>query len=219
MGWDPRRVFAKLLLSPVSIFVPHFSPPYGAGISIFVRESLAMADDFDREPFGFCNGWFSASSDCWASKGFQRVGIRTPEGAELDIYNTHLDSGSGRISVELRARQLEVITRAIHARPKSRAVIIGGDFNSVFNQASDRETIARFRRRLGLRDSGAGPELRHWRERDYILYRDGEKTKLQLQQAGEAREFVARERALSDHPAVYAQFRVTPLTSAEGAGQ
>jgi hypothetical protein len=219
MGWDPRRVFAKLLISPVSIFLPHFSPPYGAGISIFVRELLAMTDDFDREPFGFCHGWFGASADCWASKGYQRVGIRTPEGAEVDFYNIHLDSGSGKRSVEIRARQLEVLARAIEARPKLRAVIVGGDFNSVFNRASDRETIDQFRSRLDLRDSGAGPELHYWRDRDYILYRDGADTELEVERAGEAREFVVRDRALSDHPAVYARFRATPLTSAEEEGR
>ena len=60
MGWDPRRVGAKLLLAPVAIWLPHFSPPYGAGVSIFVRESLQIPDDFDREPFGFFFGWFGA---------------------------------------------------------------------------------------------------------------------------------------------------------------
>jgi endonuclease/exonuclease/phosphatase (EEP) superfamily protein YafD len=151
-------------------------------------------------------------------KGYQRVAIRTPEGAEVDFYNTHLDSGSGRRSVELRARQLEVLARAIEARPKSRAVIVGGDFNSVFNRSSDRPTILKFRSRLDLRDSGAGPELRNWRERDYIFYRDGADTKLEVERAGEAGEFVEKDQALSDHPAVYARFRVTSLVSAEEEG-
>jgi len=215
MGWDPRRVFAKLLIWPLSIAFPHFSPPYGAGISIFVRESLVMADDFDRKPFGFCHGWFGAGGDCWAVKGYQRVGIRTSEGAEVDLYNTHLDSGTGKRSVEIRARQLEVIARAIEARSKSRAVIVGGDFNSVFNRASDLETIVQFRSRLGLLDTGAGPELRDWHARDYIFFRDGGDTELRVERAGEDREFVERKRALSDHPAVYARFRITPLTNAE----
>jgi hypothetical protein len=216
MGWDPRRVLAKLLVSPVSIFLPHFSPPYGAGISVFVRESLALADDVDREPFGFCHGWFGANGDCWALKGYQRVGIRTPDGAEVDIYNTHLEAGPTERSVQIRRQQLEILAQAIEARPKTRAVIVGGDFNSAFNRVGDRENVVEFRRRLELRDSGAGPELPYWRERDYILYRDGTDTMLHAEQAGEAQEFVERDRALSDHPALYARFRITPLTSAEG---
>jgi hypothetical protein len=215
MGWDLRRVFAKLLISPVSIFLPHFSPPYGAGVSIFVRESLAIADDVDREPFGLCRGWFGSTGDCWALKGYQRIGIRTPEGAEIDLYNTHLEAGSSHHAAEIRGKQLEILARAIEARPKMRAVIIGADLNAAFNRKGDRDHLMRFRRRLELRDSGAGPELSHWRERDYILYRSGTATALHVEQAGEALEFVERDRALSDHPAVFARFRVTLQTDTE----
>jgi endonuclease/exonuclease/phosphatase family metal-dependent hydrolase len=215
MGWDPRRVAVKLLISPVSILLPHFSPPYGAGISIFVRESLAIADDVDHEAFGLCRGWFGSTGDCWARKGFQRVGIRTPEGAEVDLYNTHLEAGASNYATEIRGQQLELLARAIEARPKSRAVIIGGDFNTAFNRPGDRDTLVGFRRRLELQDSGAGPELSYWRERDYILHRDGTETALQVEQSGEAGEFVIRGRALSDHPAIYARFRITRLESAE----
>jgi len=215
MGWDPRRVFAKLLTLPVSVFLPNFSPPYGAGISIFVRKSLAIADDVDREPYGLCRGWFGSTGDCWALKGYQRVGIRTPEGAEVDLYNTHLEAGGSHCAAQIRGEQLDILARAIEARPKIRAVIIGADFNAAFNRLGDREHFKRFRRRLELRNSGAGPELSHWRERDYILYRSGTATALHVEQAGEGLEFGERDRALSNHPAIYARFRVTLRTSAE----
>ena len=98
----------------------------------------------------------------------------------------------------------------------TRAVIIGADFNAAFIRVGDRNNLMRFRRRLELRDSGAGPELSYWRERDYILYRSGSATVLHVEQAGEGLEFVERDRALSDHPAIYARFRVTLRTSADG---
>lgn len=210
MGWDPRKVLAKLVISPVSIFLPHFSPPYGAGLSIFVREPLAIAGDADREAYDLCRGWFGSTGDCWARKGYQRVGIRTQEGAEIDLYNTHLEAGASDYAVEIRKEQLEILARAIEARPQSRALIIGADFNAAFNRVGDRETLMNFRSRLGLLDSGAGPELGYWRERDYILHRDGTQTDLGVVEAGEALEFVERDRALSDHPAIYARFRITP---------
>jgi hypothetical protein len=72
-----------------------------------------------------------------------------------------------------------------------------------------------FRRRLELQDSGAGPELPNWRERDYILHRDGTATALRVERAGEAQEFVDGDRALSDHAAIYARFRVVARPSAE----
>jgi len=215
MGWDPRRVFAKLLVLPVSVFLPHFSPPYGAGISIFVRESLAIAGDIDREPFNLCRGWFGATADCWALKGYQRVGIRTPSGAEVDLYNTHLEAGSNEYATQIRGQQLELLASAIEARPKTRAVIVGADFNIGFKRVSDRERLVEFRRRLELQDSGARPELPYWRERDKILHRDGTATALRVEQVGEAMEFVDGDRALSDHAALYARFRVTPRTGAE----
>ncbi|HXV36650.1 MAG TPA: endonuclease/exonuclease/phosphatase family protein [Myxococcota bacterium] len=212
MGWDPRRVFAKLLVAPVSIFLPHFSFPYGAGISIFAKESLAQSDDFDREAFEHCHGWLGSNGDCWARKGFQRIGIRTAEGAELDLYNTHLESGTSERSARIRREQLELLARAIEARPAARALIVAGDFNVEFNRSSDRETILNFRRRLQLGDTGAGPELPYWRERDYILFRAGRETQLRVERAGEAREFVDRDRALSDHPALFAEFRAERAT-------
>jgi len=215
MGWDPRRLFAKIVVSPVSIFLPHFSPPYGAGISIFVRESIAIDGDADRKPFGLCRGWFGSTGDCWALKGYQRVGIRTPEGAEVDLYNTHLEAGSSDYAVQIRIKQLDMIASAIEARPRTRALIIGGDFNTGFNRVGDRGTLMNFRRRLELQDSGAGPELPYWRERDYILYRDGTETSLEVLRAGEALEFVERDRALSDHPALYARFRVARRVAGE----
>jgi endonuclease/exonuclease/phosphatase family metal-dependent hydrolase len=217
MGWDPRRVAAKLFLAPVAIWLPHFSPPYGAGVSIFRRKSLAVPDDFDRQPYGFCHGWFGANGDCWALKGYLRAAVRTPEGAEIDFYSTHLEAGPSQASVEVRREQLDILAEGIEARPRTRAVVVAGDFNSAFNRVGDRENVMAFRRRLGLKDSGAGPEIAFWRERNFILYRDGEMASLTVEQAGEATEMVVDDRALSDHAGLFARFRVVPGSGAEGA--
>jgi endonuclease/exonuclease/phosphatase family metal-dependent hydrolase len=210
MGWDLRRVGAKMLLSPVSIFIPHFSPPYGAGISTFLRQDLVIEDDVTRESYGVCHGWFGANGDCWANKGFLRVGFRTPNGAEIDVYNTHLEAGATQESVETRIAQLDVMADAIEARGRERAVIVAADFNSDFKRPGDRAAILDFRNRLGLADSGAGPELPIWRERDYILFREGTRVAVEVEQAGEGTSFVNRGRALSDHPAIYTTFRFEP---------
>jgi hypothetical protein len=216
VGWDPRRVGAKILVFPVAIFLPHFSPPYGAGVSIFAREDLSIPDDLDRVPFDFCHGWFGANGDCWALKGFLRVGIRTPDGGEVDVYTTHLEAGPTQDSVDVRHKQLEMMADFIETRSPDRAVIVAGDFNSAFNRLGDRENVMGFRDRLDLKDSGAGPEIPFWRERNYILYRDGTKTKLTVEKAGEATEFVRNNRALSDHAALYVHFGVEPAGGGEG---
>ena len=206
LGWDPRRVGAKILLSPVSILIPHFSPPYGAGVSTFLREDLVIEDDVTRESYGICYGWFGANGDCWANKGFLRVGFRAPNGAEVDVYNTHLEAGASQESVQARIAQLDIMADAIEARGRERAVIVAADFNADFKRPGDRSAILDFRNRLGLLDSGAGPELPVWRERDYILFREGTRVAVEVEQAGEDTAFVNRGRALSDHPAIYAVF-------------
>jgi hypothetical protein len=210
MGLDPRRVGAKLLLAPFAIFIPHFSPPYGAGISTFVRTAYAIADDYDREASGVCFGWFGHNGDCWARKGYLRVGMQTQEGAVIDVYNTHLEAGPSPQSIETRRLQLELLADAIEKNSSRRAVIVLGDFNAAFARPCDREVIMAFRGRLGLLDAGAGPELPIWRERDFILYRNGALGTLSVETAGEAKEFVSGGRALSDHPALTARFRATP---------
>lgn len=207
MGWDPRRVAVKVLLAPVAIFIPHFSPPYGAGVSTFVRENLVVADDVTRRSYGACVGWFGANGDCWANKGFLRVEVRTSGGAEIDFYNTHLESGAGDDSAQTRIEQLDMLADEIEARGPERAVVVAADFNADFKRPVDRGALLDFRQRLGLQDSGAGPELPFWRERDYILYRAGTRVAVSVAASGEDNAFVNRNRALSDHPALYADFR------------
>jgi hypothetical protein len=215
MGWDPRNIALKLLISPITILLPHVSPPYGAGISTFVASEIAIADDSDREAYGLCSGWFDHYGDCWANKGYLRVGFRAPNGARIDVYNTHLEAGLTRRSVEIRARQMEALAEAIERLSAGRAVIVAGDFNLSFSRPGDRDTMTAFRRRLALQDSGAGPELPAWLERDYILHRNGDDVALNVLEAGEAVEFTSQKRALSDHPALFARFAVGNTQSGE----
>jgi len=213
MGWDPRHVGLKLLIAPVTMFLPHVSPPYGAGISTFVGADIALAEMAAREAYGICNGWFGQNGDCWARKGYLRVAFRAPNGARVDVYNTHLEAGPSPRSVDVRTRQLAFMAAAIERLSRDTAVIVAGDFNVSFSRPGDRDAIVGFRDRLGLADSGAGPELPQWRERDYILYRGGADVDLEVVEAGEALEFVGHGRALSDHPALLARFAFRAPTS------
>jgi len=206
---DPPRLAAKLLLAPFTVILPRFSAPYGAGLSTFVVPALARPGDVESEPYGVCDGWLGGRFDCWASKGYLRIGIRTPEGPTVDVYSTHLDAGRGKKAVQTRRRQLRILADAIERQSADRAVIVGGDFNLVFDRPGDPEVMAEFRERLNLRDSGAGPELPRWRQHDYILYRSGGQVHMTVAEAGEALEFVSGDHALSDHPAVYSRFLIS----------
>jgi hypothetical protein len=212
MAFDLRRLTALIVLAPVAAVLPHFSLPYGAGLSTFVKAPLALPRGIGRAPFRVCDGWMGAAFDCWASKGYLRVRIRTPEDAILDVYSTHLDAGRGKRSNKTRRRQLRILADAIERNSGNRAIILGGDLNLAVDHPGDRAVMSEFRERLGLHDSGAGPELPVWNSRDYILYRSGAHAEISVERAGEALEFVDGSRALSDHPAVYARFRVSAIT-------
>lgn len=211
VGGDPRRLLLKVVLFPLALLVPHFSPPYGAGLSTFLAPHLGEPSEVTRRAFGICDGWLRNHGDCWANKGLLRTRVRMPSGAEVDVYNTHLDAGGAESGAETRRMQLERIAQEIERRSARRAVVIGGDFNLWFIRPPDRDVFLAFRKRVGALDSGAGPELPFWRERNFILYRSGDDVALTLESAGEATEFVSGQRALSDHPALYARFRVTRL--------
>jgi len=213
MRLDPRLVAVKALLLPARLFVPHFSPPYGAGLSAFADPALVAEPAVARRRYKTCAGWVrSSGADCWASKGFLRVRLRTPGGAEVDVYNTHLDAGPSKASLKARRRQLEQLAAAIESLSPGQAVIVAGDFNCDFSRPGDGDALMAFRQRTALEDSGAGPDLPFWRERDYVLYRSGAATGLSVEASGEAVEFVNGDRALSDHPALFVRFRAVPLS-------
>lgn len=207
MGWDPRRVLGKLFLSPVAIFLPHFSPPYGSGVTTWAEKPIEITE-VTREPYSECNGWFGENGDCWARKGFLHTRLRVPGGGEVDIYNTHMEAGPSESSVRTRRTHFEDMAAGMERLSEGRAVIASGDFNVAFIRPGDRDMMMDFRKRMSLDDTGAAPELPFWRERGFVLYRSGKDTKLTVEASGEAKEFVSRQRALSDHAALWVRFRV-----------
>jgi endonuclease/exonuclease/phosphatase family metal-dependent hydrolase len=204
---DARRVIVKIISWPFTLLIPNFSPPYGSGVSTFVSEVLSVSGS-NAKHYRDCHGWFGANGDCWAAKGYLRVSIETASGARIDVYNTHLEAGPTDASTEVRGKQLQSLAKAIKKISENRAVIVAGDFNLGYIRPGDREVIKQFRKELGLSDSGAGPETPFWKERDYILYRNGAETQLEVKESGEALEFISAGRALSDHPALFARFEI-----------
>jgi hypothetical protein len=204
---DARRVIVKIISWPFTLLIPNFSPPYGAGVSTFVSNDFKVSDS-NADHYRYCHGWFGANGDCWAAKGYLRVSVETDSGARIDVYNTHLEAGPTDESTEVRGKQLESLAKAIKKTSGNHAVIVAGDFNLGYIRPGDRKVLKQFRKELGLSDSGAGPETPFWKERDFILYRSGADTQLEVKQAGEAIKFISSGRALSDHPAIFARFEV-----------
>jgi endonuclease/exonuclease/phosphatase family metal-dependent hydrolase len=208
IGGQPVLLLFKILAFPFTAPIPRFSPPYGSGLTTYVRERLDVPEAVARAPYDDCAGWVGQRLDCWSRKGWLRTRLRTTSGAEVDVYNTHIEAGADRRSVRSRRRNFETLASAIEEHSAGRAVVVGGDFNVDYSRPYDREIITAFRERTGLLDTSAAPELAAWRERDFILYRDGKRAKLSVLEAGEATEFVSGERALSDHPALQVTLRV-----------
>lgn len=208
IGSRSDLILAKIVSFPFLVFIPRFSPPYGAGLSIFVDKEHSVPGSSISEAYSDCYGWIKYSADCWSAKGYQRVTVHTGDGTEVDVYNTHLEAGGSTGDFAARRLQLGQLADAIERLSDGRAVIVAGDFNTAMIRPADRTMVQEFRDRLGLRDSGAAPELPIWRERDLILFRNGRGTVIEVEAAGEALEFTGHGTALSDHAALYARFRL-----------
>ena len=216
---DPRLIAAKVVLLPLALALPGFSPPYGSGLTTALAEPLRVAAaGVRRQAYATCDGWFSDRNDCWASKGFLRIRFVTAGGIEVDAYNTHLDSGSSPGSVAARRAQLDDLARAIEEDSRGRPLIVGGDLNLAAARASDRDDLTWFRERLSLLDTGARPELPGWGGYDHLWVRDGHGVHVRVLDAGEDPLFVSRDRALSDHPAIFARIAFEPARSSRADG-
>ena len=210
-----RKFLIKALLLPFTFFLPDFWPPFGDGLYTFIDRRLlgeagvCAPSDIARQPYRDCYGVLGQGNDWFARKGFLRVAFDAG-GIAVDLYNTHLDAGNDEGSRDARWTQLRELACAIDAISSGRPTIVAGDFNTSYSRRGDRQPMEAFREHLGLADSGAGPEAPYWRERDYILYRDGDGARLVVERSGEDRDFVRDGRALSDHPAIFTVFRVEP---------
>jgi hypothetical protein len=194
----------------------------GAGLSFFAELPRERMTAFAAEPYDLCADWLFGANDCWATKGFVFARLRFASGAEVDFYDTHLEAGDGEDDFVVRGEQLEKLRAFVAERSAGRAVILGGDLNLSWDEPRARTLVERFAGALDLRDTGARPRDRsRWPKRiDWILYRDGADLSLSVLEAGEERSFVRDDAPMSDHPAVFARFRVEKkFPSAARAGR
>lgn len=178
----------------------------GSGLTILSRWERGNLLELVSRGYGHCAGWIGGANDCLASKGFQRMRLRLPGGAELDFVNTHLDAGQSRADREVRRKQLELLRGSIDAEVGEGALILAGDLNLDAANPEDAALRDAFTRALGLTDSGARGGS-HWKTLDYIFYRSGGGLELEVVEAGEDTCFVHEDAPLSDHPAIFARFR------------
>ena len=159
--------------------------------------------------YGVCNGYLGAGNDCYANKGFLMARLALTNGAELDVWNTHLDAGSGEEDHAARVAQLDRLATAIEAHSNDRAVLVGGDLNLEWADARDRALCESFRDRLGLAIA-AQTRPGEWESHlDYLLLRSGGGVQIEILAGGKDEKMVSGSHAaLSDHPAIFVRMRI-----------
>ncbi|MFJ3231165.1 endonuclease/exonuclease/phosphatase family protein [Streptomyces sp. NPDC086787] len=77
-------------------------------------------------------------TNCLTPKGFSRVRLELPGGTSLDLYNAHMNAGSGS-DKELNARRdnTRQLSEYIQKHSAGRAVIVMGDTNSRYTRSGD----------------------------------------------------------------------------------
>jgi endonuclease/exonuclease/phosphatase family metal-dependent hydrolase len=186
----------------------------GSGLTLLAREPAHRPSRVVRTPFSSCSGWLGSGNDCWATKGILMARLELEDGGSIDFFNLHLDAGGGPADRRVREEQIAQVVRAIRAQSDGRPLIVGGDLNLHYDDPEDRALFEEFRISLRLEDSRAGlTDPSGWPEKiDYLLFRDGATGDLELIDAGIATEFTDGVRPLSDHPALYARFRLRRLS-------
>ena len=181
----------------------------GSGLTALVKAPRDRVTQVVRESYDECAGWFSGRNDCLVAKGFLRFRLGLPDGRSLDVYQTHLESGSSPEDVRVRQTQLDHLARRVETLSAGQPVVLAGDFNLNWAREGSRAALEAFVARLGLRDTGAAGGRRwRWKRIDYIFVRSSPSLQIEVVEAGEDTDFAHDGRALSDHPALFTRLRL-----------
>ena len=176
----------------------------GSGLTMISNLEKEWQLEINSEAFNSCSGWLGGLNDCFASKGFQLARIQTPSGKYMFILNTHLDAGRSTSDRKARAEQLNQILTKVKQVTSEEALIVAGDLNLRWNDPQDSHLLEAFKEDLGLIDSFEGVKFEKTRPvLDYILYRNGTTTTLEVLEVGEDPDFQYDNEPLSDHPALF----------------
>jgi len=183
------------------------SPPalalIGVGSGVTTLSWFPTVGEPEAEPYGVCNGWLGAANDCLGNKGWLRVRLQLPGEHTLDVWNTHLDAGRDALDREARRAQLDALAAAIASQSDGRAVLLGGDFNSEWDDQDDRALLEGFAKRAGLALVAQTPPDGWQSHLDYVFVRNGAGVCVAAMDGGKDPAFAdGGGKPLSDHPAI-----------------
>ena len=176
----------------------------GSGLTMISNLEQEWQLEIQAEAFDTCAGWLRGLNDCFATKGFQLSRMETPSGKRFFVVNTHLDAGRTTSDRQARATQLKQIVAKVKKEAAGEALIVAGDLNLDWEDPEDRVLLEAFRKELGLINSGQEVQVdKGWPILDYIFYRNGTATTLEVVETGEDKAFQNDVGPLSDHPALF----------------
>ncbi len=178
---------------------------YGSGLAVLTG---LPASQIYAEHFTACNGTVDGASDCLASKGFQVVRLSLAHGVELDVYNTHLEAGSGEDDNAARQAHVDQLVASLNGRSEGRAVVFTGDTNLHLSDPVDAPLLDQLRDDAGLIDACESVGCDEPDRIDRIFVRSGSDLALEVVDWAVDERFVDAEGLpLSDHDAIRATLR------------
>ncbi len=174
---------------------------YGSGLSVLGPGEATLVH---HQHYSACNGITDGASDCLASKGFQLVRLDLGQG-EVDVYNTHLEAGSGAEDNAARQVHVDELTAAMATYSADRAIIFLADSNLHGDDPVDQPLIAQLEG-VGLRNACHEVDCPEPDRIDVIMVRDGGGVSLTVDSWSVEGQFVDDQGVdLSDHNAIAAE--------------
>ncbi|MBT3271844.1 MAG: hypothetical protein HN368_01720 [Spirochaetales bacterium] len=179
----------------------------GDGLSRFSKTSFA---NVDHTPWTKCYGFFRNSNDCLTKKGYSVAVHEIAPGIYIDIYNLHMDAGSGEGDMAAKDAQIHQLIERINSTSPDSALIVAGDWNLSKSRSDMTDLLNRIAGKTGLID--ACEFLKCGDDRiDRVMFRSGAGVELlPLSWKVERKLFVTESgKPLSDHDAVAVVFSYT----------
>ena len=195
--------FGALLRRGVTL--PFQSPPFLRGGQWNFGDGLSQFSDLSfsalqREPWRACHGVLDSYFDCLTPKGFTSARQTLAEGVEIDVYNVHLDAGSGSADEQARVAQIDQLLAAIAQRSSGRPILVAGDTNI---RGRQRALLSKLEHDAGLTDACDALSCPESKRIDRVFYRGSASFTWTPRKWSIDRRFVdAKGQPLSDHLAV-----------------